>query len=151
MRAFASKGGSAGKIVTATVGQLPTEASAAERLAATYAALFGEKLPSVAPTARERELAAKVPVMAGTIKDFMGQRSKLRRPDTLHGLMAYEVLNYINGTNSYLDIYQAVATEAQVAGDWYYGTVALDDVVAYLDSAVAAGMTTVKALAPARE
>lgn len=145
MRAFAGESGAARSVIAATVAELPTEAAAAERLAAAYAALFGDPPPPVAPTARERELAGKVPAMAGTIADFMASRSKLRRPAGLHGLMAYEVLNYIDGTNSYLDIYQAVATEAAVAGDWYYGTVALEDVAAYLDSAAEAGMTTVTA------
>jgi len=42
-----------------------------------------------------------------------------------------------------LDIYQAVATEATIAGDWYYGTVSLEDVARYLDSAEKAGMTRV--------
>jgi len=51
----------------------------------------------------------------------------------------------IDGSNSHLDIYQAVATEAEVAGEWYYGTVTLDDVAAYLDSAAEVGMTTVRA------
>ena len=151
IRAFATEGGPARKVVEATAGQLPTEAAAAERLAATYTALFGHQPPPIVPTARERELAGKVPVMAGTVKDFMAARSKLRRPEGLHGLMAYEVLNYIDGTNSYLDIYQAVATEAEVAGEWYYGTVTLDDVAAYLDSAAGAGMTTVTPGAGRRE
>jgi len=144
MRAFAGKGGRGEKTVSAIVGQLPTEAAAADRLAATYTAVTGEKPPQIVPTARERELAAKVPVMAGTVKDFMAVRSKVQKPAALHGLMAYEVLNYINGTNSYLDIFKAVATEAEIAGDWYYGTVTLDDVVAYLDSAEKVGMTKVK-------
>jgi hypothetical protein len=151
IRAFASKEGTGEKIVAATVGQLPTEAAAAERLRASYMTLFGEKPPQVAPTARERELAAKVPAMAGAIQDFMKARSRLQRPPGLHNLMAYEVLNYINGTNSYLDIYQAVATEAEIAGDWYYGTVTLDDVGAYLDSAEKAGMTTLKPRTGTRE
>jgi len=142
MRALASQGGPAVKVVEATVAELPTEAAAAERLAAALSALFGGTPSPIVLTARERELAGKVPAMAGTVKDFMAARSKLRRPEGLHGLMAYEVLNYIDGTNSYLDIYQAVATEAAIAGDWYYGTVTLEDVAAYLDSAAEAGMTT---------
>ena len=144
MRAFASAGGPAGRVVAATVAQLPTEAAAAERLAAAYSVFLGGAPPPVVLTARERELAGKVPALAGTVKDFMAARSRLGRPEGLHGLMAYEVLNYIDGTNSYLDIYQAAATEAEVAGEWYYGTVTVEDVAAYLDSAAEVGMTTVK-------
>jgi len=144
MRAFGREGGPGRNLIAATVAHLPTEAAAAERLASTCGVLFGGAPPAIELTTRERELAGKVPVMAGTVKDFMAARSRLRRPEGLHGLMAYEVLNYIDGTNSYLDIYQAVATEAEIAGDWYYGTVTLEDVAAYLDSTVAAGMTTVR-------
>ena len=120
-----------------------------ERYQAVYRREKPDRVPirlwGIDPWTRERELAGKVPAMAGTVKDFMAARSKLRRPAGLHGLMAYEVLNYIDGTSSYLDIYQAVATEAEVAGEWYYGTVTLEDVAAYLDFAAEAGMTTVKA------
>jgi hypothetical protein len=150
IRAFVSKGGAGENVVVATLSQLPTEAGASERLAASYTSFLGGKPPNIAPTARERELAAKVPAMAGAVRDFMAARSKLKMPDGLHGLMAYEVLNYINGTNSYLDIYHAVATEATIAGDWYYGTVTLEDVASYLDSAEQAGMTRVTT-APAKK
>jgi hypothetical protein len=34
-----------------------------------------------------------------------------------------------------------VSAEADAAGDWYYGTVTLEDVTAYLESAERAGVT----------
>ena len=57
--------------------------------------------------------------------------------------MAYEVLNFVDGKRSYADIYRAVSAEADAAGSWYYGVVTAEDVTAYLDSAVKAGIVTV--------
>ncbi|MCA1561267.1 MAG: hypothetical protein LC804_13735, partial [Acidobacteria bacterium] len=68
----------------------------------------------------------------------------LQRPVGLHTLLAYEAMNFVDGANSYLDIYQAVAAEADAAGEWYYGSVTLDDVASYLSSAEKAGLTTMK-------
>jgi hypothetical protein len=72
----------------------------------------------------------------------------LKRPPALHSLMAYEAMNFVDGTNSYLDIFRAVSAEADAAGDWYYGTVTLEDVTNYLDSARAAGIVAVKTVPP---
>ena len=49
----------------------------------------------------------------------------------------------MDGRRSYADIYRAVSGEADAAGTWYYGIVTADDVTAYLDSAVKAGIVTV--------
>jgi hypothetical protein len=58
--------------------------------------------------------------------------------------MAFEVLNFVDGRRSYTDIYHAVSAAADAAGEWYYGTVTIEDVTAYLDSAVRAGIVTIK-------
>jgi hypothetical protein len=93
-----------------------------------------------------------VPSIAVSIEQFLARRRELKRPDSLHGLMAYETLNFVDGTASYLDIYHAVAAEADAAGQWYYGPVQLEDVANYLDSAKATGIVTVKTVqAPARK
>jgi hypothetical protein len=56
----------------------------------------------------------------------------------LHGLMAFEVMNAVNGERSGLYIYRCVAAEAREAGAHYYGTVAADAVLQYLENAAAA-------------
>ncbi len=58
--------------------------------------------------------------------------------------MRTEVFNFVDGRRSYYDIYKAVYAEAAAAGEWYYGTVALEDVVRLLDAGVEAGALTVK-------
>jgi hypothetical protein len=54
--------------------------------------------------------------------------------------MAFEVLNYIDGRRSGLDIYRAVAAEAREGGDYYYGTVTPEGVLAYLKNATTSGL-----------
>ena len=56
-------------------------------------------------------------------------------PPTLHGLMQFEAFNYMDGRRSLLDIYHAVRAESLSAGEWYYGTVRLEDIEALFDAA----------------
>ncbi|MGE5814063.1 MAG: M28 family peptidase [Acidobacteriota bacterium] len=144
---FASPGGAADRALKAVLQQLPTEDNAEMRLAAYVTSTTGTKPASftASVTAREKELAGMVPTMAVSIQQFLDKRSELKKPASLHSLMAYEVLNFVDGTNTYLDIYRAVSAEADAAGDWYYGTVSPEDVASYLDSAKAAGIITVGA------
>jgi len=58
--------------------------------------------------------------------------------------MRYEIFNFVNGKNSYLDIFKAVQAEAMSAGEFYYGRVTLEQVEQLLDSAVKAGCITLK-------
>ena len=111
--------------------------------AISYAALAGGEVTLPAPDKRESELSKKVPKLVDSVKAYMDGRKNLVKPGSLHSLMAYEVLNFVDGTRSYVDIYEAVAAEAASAGEWYYGRVMLDDVAAYLDSAERAGMLTI--------
>jgi hypothetical protein len=120
--------------------QFPSEGEAEARLAGAYAAVTGNSRPPWRISPRERELAARVPRPAATVKAFLEGRPALKRPPGLHPLMAYEALNFVDGKNSYLDIYQAVAAQADAAGEWYYGAVTLDDIVNLLESAEKAGM-----------
>jgi hypothetical protein len=76
------------------------------------------------------------------VKGFLAKRRKIARPPTLHPLMQYEALNFVDGTRTYFDIYSAVKAEADHAGEWYYGTVSFEDVASVLDSAVEAGVLT---------
>jgi hypothetical protein len=54
--------------------------------------------------------------------------------------MAYEAPNFVDGRRSVLEVAQAVAAEADAAGEWYYGRVSIEDVAAYLASAERAGL-----------
>ena len=74
----------------------------------------------------------------------MDRRKALKRPTTLHPLMAYETLNFVDGTRTVSEIFRAVAAEADSAGDWYYGQVTRDDISSYLDSAATAGIVTMQ-------
>jgi hypothetical protein len=58
--------------------------------------------------------------------------------------MFYEAINFVDGTRTYFDVYRAVTAEADHAGSWYYGTVTFEDVASALDSAVEAGVLTLK-------
>jgi hypothetical protein len=142
---FATPGGAGEKALKAVLMQLPTEDNAETRLAAYVTATSGAKPVALAAslTPREKELANLVPALNVSIQEFLSKRSQLKRPTSLHSLMAYEVINFVDGSNTYLDIFRAVSAEADAAGDWYYGTVSLEDVANYLDSAKGAGIITV--------
>ena len=61
--------------------------------------------PAARPlSAREKELSTMVPSIAVTLQQYLDHRSEVKRPTALHGLMAYEVMNFVDGTNSYLDV-----------------------------------------------
>lgn len=137
---FAAKGGAGERALAQILQQLPTEANAEQRLAAFYGGASGRKPPAITMTARERELAARIPALDVTVQQYLDRRGKLERPRTLHSLMAYETMNFIDGSRSVLDIFRAVSAEADAAGEWYYGRVTLDDIAAYLDSAEKAGI-----------
>lgn len=139
--AFAPPGSRARGAIAAMTAQLPSEAAAVERLAAFYAALTGERAAPVrSASASEQAMAAKVPTLVDDVAGFLERRETLKRPPSLHNLMGYEVLNFVDGTRSYLDIFRAVAAQADSAGEWYYGRVSPDDVFSLLDSAVEAGI-----------
>jgi hypothetical protein len=85
-----------------------------------------------------------VPVLVDDVAGFMERRKSLKRPTTLHPLMAYEVLNFVDGARTVSEIFRAVAAEADLAGDWYYGQVTRDDISSYIESALSAGILTTK-------
>ena len=151
VRLFTTKGSPTERTLNAVMAQLPTDAAAEAPIVVFYTALTGEKIaPSVVLTADEKALAARMPVMTEDIKTFFEGRRKVDRPEALHALMAYEVLNFVDGSRSVLDIYRAVSAEAEFAGYWYYGTVSVDDVVAFLESAAKAGILSFRDGPPPR-
>jgi hypothetical protein len=117
------------------------------QLAQFYRQLNGTNPPQPAPlTDAERAASRKVPANAASLDTYLTNREKVptAAAGALHGLMRTEVYNFVDGRRSYYDIYKAVYAESAAAGSWYYGTVALEDVVRLLDAAVAAGALTLK-------
>jgi len=88
----------------------------------------------------EKALAALRPSIVGGPREFLTGRSQIAAVQGLHGLMAFEIINYIDGRRSGLDIYRAVAAEAREGGDYYYETVTADAVLEYLKNAAKAGI-----------
>jgi len=102
-------------------------------------AIGSPPLPSPTIGQAMKELQGKVPVVVGSIREFLDKRRDIG-DFGLHGLMAYEVWNFVDGKRSYLDIYKAVRAEAQSAGAWYYGSVSAKQVADLLDAGVKAGL-----------
>jgi Peptidase family M28 len=131
-------------VVAAALAQLPP----ADDVAARLHALAPSTSPAK-PAAQPVETDARVPVFVDDVAGFMERREALKRPTTLHPLMAYEALNFVDGTRTVSEIFRAVAAEADLAGDWYYGQVARDDISSYIESAASAGILTMKPLSSA--
>ncbi len=86
----------------------------------------------------ERRLSELKPALIAGPTEFLTGRQRVRFVSGLHGLMAFEVMNAVNGERSGLDIYRYVAAEAREAGAHYYGTVTAEAVLQYLENAAAA-------------
>jgi hypothetical protein len=100
--------------------------------------------PKIALTAKEMELSRTTPELIAGPKEFLTKRSKAKGVPKLHGLMAFEVLNFVDGRRTALDIYHAVSAEALRAGAHYYGTVTPEMVGEYLQNLAAAELVRLK-------
>ncbi|HLW79829.1 MAG TPA: M28 family peptidase [Terriglobia bacterium] len=111
-----------------------TEVNHRQRIEEWYRALGGAR---PAPTLNDEDhaAAARVPRNLGTLGEYLKRNQQVAAPGGLHPLMRYEALNYVDGKRSVLDIYHAVRAESLSAGEWYYGTVRLADVVELLKAA----------------
>ncbi len=109
-----------------------------------YTALAGAPVPAPTLSEKERQLAKKIPLLVYPPRDFYAAKAKIKPVKDLHNWMGYEALLFVNGQNSYLDIFNALSAEALSAGDFYYGTVTPEKVEEYLDNAVAAGAIRLK-------
>ncbi|MFB0519472.1 MAG: M28 family peptidase [Acidobacteriota bacterium] len=108
-----------------------------------YCSVTGEKKPpALTLSAKEKELSAKVPEPIPSVKDYLEKRREMRGVRELHNLMSYEILNFVDGKNSYLDIFNAVSAESLSAGEFYYGKVTLEMVEECLNNALEAGLIT---------
>lgn len=106
-----------------------------------YGLTTGHRPPGRAqPTDADKKCGARVPQNAATVQQYLDRRDNMKSVPGIHPLMRYEVLNFIDGKNSCLEIYRAVRAEALAAGAWYYGQVTVEDVIKVLESAVEAQM-----------
>lgn len=121
------------------------EEQALRELDAQYRALTGRSRPAApAMTQAELELAGMQPSLAGGPKEFLEGRGRIRGVPGLHNLMAFEVLNAVDGQRTGLEIYRYVAAEAREAGAHYYGTVTPEAVLQYLRNVAEVGLIRVR-------
>jgi len=92
----------------------------------------------------ESRLAELQPTIVGGPTEFLTGRGRISRVRGLHGLMAHEILNAIDGGRSGVDIYRFVAAEAREAGEHYYGVVTAEAVLQYLESAAEVGLIALR-------
>jgi hypothetical protein len=116
-----------------------TEVNHRQRLEEWYRTLAGHRFPTPAPTDLEKTTGAQVPKNVEPLGDYLRHSAQLNGPETLHPVMQFEALNYVDGRRSVLDIYNAVRAESLSAGEWYYGKVTLSDVAALFEAAQKAG------------
>jgi hypothetical protein len=103
-----------------------------------YRSATGKTPPPLSLNAREQQLSKKIPINNPNLTEYFTNRQKVGPVPGLHREMRYEAFNFVNGVNSYLDIFKAVQAEAISAGEFLYGTVKLEDIETLLDKAVEA-------------
>jgi hypothetical protein len=133
LRRFADAGSR--KLLDSLIADLHlTEVNHHQRIEEWHQTLGGKKTP---PTMSEREkaLAAKVPRNLGSLGEYLRSKDRIEGPKELHGLMQWEALNYVDGQRSILEIHYAVRAESLSVGEWYYGTVKLEDIEALFSTA----------------
>jgi hypothetical protein len=96
------------------------------------------------PSATERALADIRPVLTGGPGDFLEKRGDIASVSDLRSLMAFEVLNCVDGERTGLEIYEYVAAEAREAGDFYYGVVTPEAVLQYLQNVAETGLISLR-------
>jgi hypothetical protein len=144
---------SLGEIASSVEGQVASqlqdlgrwEQEALRQPRSAYRQRTGRAAPrAAAPVGALAELAALKPMLTGGPKEFLQGRDRIGGVEGLHALMAFEVLNAVNGQRSGLDIYRFVAGEAREAGEYYYGTVTPEAVLEYLGKIEAAGLARLR-------
>jgi hypothetical protein len=121
------------------------ETAYAKDLNSYYKAVTDEaNLPIVSYTEKEKELEGIKPVLAAGPKEFLERRGKVKSVKGLHPLMAFEVLNFVDGRRTGVDIYNAVSAEALQAGEYYYGRVTPEMVHELLKNLSDAGLIKIQ-------
>jgi len=99
----------------------------------------GKRTPSTRLNEEESSADKKVPKNNPNLNDYFEKRKSYIDGINIHSTMRMEVFNFVDGKRSYYDIYKAVLAEILAAGNWYYGTLTLSDVVKLLDANVESG------------
>ncbi|TVZ59667.1 Zn-dependent M28 family amino/carboxypeptidase [Flavobacteriaceae bacterium MAR_2010_105] len=102
------------------------------------------RVPNTKLTDEEQAANKKVPKNNPVLDDYFSKRKSNISGINIHTTMRMEVFNFVDGKRSYYDIYKAVLAEILAAGNWYYGTLTLSDVVMLLDANVESGALTLK-------
>jgi Peptidase family M28 len=108
-------------------------------LADLYRSLTGQAVPVQHQSLHEGEMTRKIPARIEDVAEYFKKREALEPPEGLHPVMFAETLNFANGRNTYLDIYNAVSAEALSVGEFQYGKVSREAVEAALDIATKNG------------
>lgn len=125
--------------ISASIGQ--REAQAIREIDSHYRLVAGRAPPPSRPqSATQQALSALRPAIGAGPREFLEGRAHIAGVPGLHSLMAFEVINYVNGRRSGLDIYRHVAAEAREAGEHYFGVVTPEAVLTYLNNAITSGM-----------
>lgn len=136
------------KLLDSLIGDLKlTELNHRKRIEEWSLALGAKRAPLV-QSEGEAALAAKVPRNLGAPGEYLRAKNRVEGPKTLHGLMAWEALNYVDGKRSLLDIYHVVRAESLSAGEWYYGKVTPEDIEALFNAAEKEKAVTIATPAP---
>jgi hypothetical protein len=117
------------------------ETQALREIDAHYRAVTKNAPPAQAAlTATERELASLTPAIAAGPSEFLNGRGQIAGAPGLHGLMSFELLNFVDGKRTGLDVYRHLSAEAREAGAHYFGVVTPEAVLTYLKNAGTAKM-----------
>ncbi len=112
-----------------------------EGLSSQFKSLYKEDPPKQEQLSEsEQKLDYLIPVIKGDVEDFLAGRRDIKRVSGLHRIMAFEVISFIDGKRSGLEIFRAVRAEAMRAGVHYYGEVTATDVYQYLKNAEKTGL-----------
>ncbi len=100
---------------------------------------YDKRPPSTKLNEQESAADKKVPKNNPNLNDYFEKRTSYVPGTSIHSTMRMEIFNFVDGKRSYYDIYKAVQAEILAAGNWYYGTLTLTDVVKFLDTNVERG------------
>jgi len=104
-----------------------------------YKSKYDKRPPSTRLSEQESAADKKVPKNNPNLNDYFEKRTSYVPGTSIHSTMRMEIFNFVDGKRSYYDIYKAVQAEILAAGNWYYGTLTLTDVVKFLDTNVERG------------
>jgi len=120
------------------------EAARVEELGSFFKLKTGAPPPPLVLDDKARDLSRKIPEFAASPKDYYPARLKMKAVPGLHRCLAIEALAFVDGRNSYLDIFNAVSAEVLTAGEHYYGKVTREMIEEFLTNALSVGIITLR-------